>query len=166
MKQIVWLACLAAVLQFSGLLPFAGTDVSELTPVETLLVDVKNGQVVLDGGSCRGIGTDWDSALEDLEQGAEGVLFLGTAEQIVLSEAALLVLPEVIRSQRLRPAAVVCVCRGSMPSAQEVAAYLAARDVGTTIQKVQAAVVQESGIVLPVLEQTEGGLRLRGAETQ
>lgn len=166
MKQIIWLACLAAALQVSGMMPFQGTDVAELVPVETLLVDLEDGQVVLDGGSCRGVGADWDTALEDLERGAEGTVFLGTAGQILLSEEALPLLPEVIRCRRLRPAAGICVCRGQMPAAEAATAYLAAHNVGVTVQKVQAATIREAGIALPVLERTEGGWRLRGTETQ
>lgn len=162
MKRIVIAVCAVGALAMAGLLPFRGADVSELIPVQTLTVDWKDDKVVLDGGECRGYGADWESALADLEAGAEGTVFLGTAGQILLSERALRVLPDVIRCQQLRPAAVVCLCRGSLPIPEEAAAYLSAHDTGVTIQSVQAAVIQSGSIRLPILENTEGGLRLRG----
>lgn len=164
MKRMILAACAVAALSLTGTMPFAGTDVAELLPVQTLTVDRKQGQVILDGGLCRGTGENWAAALEDLEAGAEGEVFLGTAEQVLLTEEALEVLPDVIRCARLRPAAVICVCRGELPEVEDVTVYLSAHDAGVTIQKVQAAMVRGGSIRLPVLEQMKGGLRLRGTE--
>lgn len=162
MKRIVIAACAAAVLMVSGLLPFRRTDVAELIPVQTLTVGWEENRLVLNGEDCLGYGPDWESALADLEAGAEGTVFLGTVEQILLSERALEFLPEVIRCQRLRPAAAVCVCRGTLPEPEEATAYLSVHDAGMTIRKIQSAVVQSGSVRLPLLENTEGGLRLRG----
>lgn len=164
MKQIVWFVLLAAALSMTGLLPFESNDVASLVPVEALTVDLKEGQVILDGGDCQGRGEDWTSALEDLRKGAEGTVFLGTAEQVVLAQRAASLLPDIIRSQELRPAAVICVCRGEPPKPEEAAKYLSAHDAGVTIQKVQAVMLRGEGIALPMLIKTEGGLRLYGTE--
>lgn len=164
MKQIIWVALLAAAVSLTGLFPFKSNDVADLVPVQALLVDVRDDRVVLDGGDCQGSGVDWTSALEDLRQSGEGTVFLGTAEQIVLSQSATALLPDVIRSADLRPAAVICICDGELPEPEKAAKYLSSHDVGTTIQKVQAIMLRGEGIQLPVLEQTEGGLRLRGTE--
>ena len=94
MKQVIWLVVLAAVLSLTGLLPFESSDVASLVPVETLTVDMKENQVILNGGECQGRGETWETALEDLRHGAEGTVFLGTAEQVVLSKRAASVLPE------------------------------------------------------------------------
>lgn len=166
MKRILLFVCLAAALRMAGLLPFSGSDVAALVPVEALTVDWKQEQVVLNGGACKGYGEDWDSALEDLKAAAEGQLFLGTTEQVILSETALHLLPDVIRSPELRPAAVICVCRGAMPSPEDAAAYLSAHDAGVTMQKAQAAMIQAKAIPLPILYNTEGGLRLSGSENR
>lgn len=166
MKRIVLFVCLAAALRMSGLLPFTGNDVAELVPVEALTVDWKEGQVVLDGGDCQGYGESWEAALQDLHAGAEGTVFLGTAEQVILSERAVRLLPDVIRSTQLRPAAVICVCTGTLPKPEDAAAYLTAHDAGMTIQKVQAAMVRGDGVALPILESKKGGLRLRGSENR
>lgn len=164
MKQIVWAALLAGALSLTGLLPFESRDVASLVPVETLTVDFREEQVVLDGGECQGYGADWETALLDLHAGAEGTVFLGTAEQVVLSQSAMSLLPDIIRSEELRPAAVICTCRGELPKPEDVTKYLSAHDAGTTIQKVQAVMLREEGIELPVLVETEGGLRLDGTE--
>ncbi len=162
MKRMVWLLLLAAVLRMSGILPFTGTEVADLLPVETLTVSLEQNQVIVDGGSCRGRGTDWESALRDLHHGAEGTVFLGTAEQVVFTEAAAELLPQVVESKALRPGAVVCVCVGEPPTVEEVTAYLSAHDAGTTVQKVQALLLQKEEIRLPLLVRKEGGLRLYG----
>ena len=147
----------------AGLLPFSGSEVADLVPVEALTVDWKANQVVLNGGDCKGYGADWTSALEDLRQSGEGTVFLGTAEQVILSEAAVRLIPDVIRSAELRPAAVVCVCVDPLPEPGEAAKYLSSHDAGVTIQKVQAAMVRGEGVELPVLRQTKGGWRLSGS---
>lgn len=166
MKRILLFVCLAAALRMTGLMPFSGNDVADLVPVEALTVDWKRGQVVLDSGESQGYGADWAEALEDLHRGADGTVFLGTAEQVVLSEAAVRLLPDVIRSQQLRPAAVICVCTGPLPKPKDAAAYLSAHDAGMTIQKVRAAMVRGEGVALPVLRNTEGGLRLNGSKNR
>ena len=163
MKRIVLFVSLAAALRMSGLLPSSCHDVSDLVPVEALTVDWEQDQVILKGKECEGHGGDWEKALEDLRNSADGTVFLGTTEQVVLSEHAVRVLPDVIRSTDLRPAAVICVCRGDLPDPEEAAAYLSAHDEGVTIQRVQAAMVQGKAVALPVLSNTKGGLRLNGS---
>ena len=164
MKRFVWVLCVAAVLRLLGVLPFSGNDVADLVPVEALTVDWDGQQVILDGGECQGYGEKWEDALEDLRQGAKGTVFLGTIEQVVLSKSAVQLLPDVVRSADLRPAAVICVSLDVLPDPEEAAAYLSAHDAGVTVQKVQAAMLRGDGIALPVLRHTEGGLRLFGSE--
>ena len=162
MKQILWLVLLAAALSLTGLLPFESNDVVSLVPVEALTVDMEEGRVTLKGKDCQGHGDDWRSALEDLRQSGTGTVFLGTAEQVVISQRAVSILPDIIRSEALRPAAVICVSPGEPPEPEEAAEYLSAHDAGMTIQKVQAIMLRGEGVKLPMLVQTEGGLRLYG----
>ncbi len=166
MKRLILLLILTAALRMSGMVPFTGNDVADLVPMEALTVDWDGRQAVLNGGECQGYGSDWDAALEDLRQGAKGTAFLGTVEQVILSKEAVHLLPDVIRSSALRPAAVVCVSADSLPEPEEAAKYLSAHDAGVTIQKVQAAMLRGEGIALPVLRKTEGGLRLSGSENR
>ena len=164
MKRIWFVLFLAIALRVVGWLPFSGNDVAELVPAETLTVDWEQNQVVLRSGDDSGYGEDWDGAMADLENAAEGVLFLGTVKQVVISKRAVHLLPDVVRSNRLRPSSAVCVCSGGLPAPEDASKYLSAHDVGVTIQNIQAAMLQEEGVRLPVLEQTKGGLRLRGSE--
>ena len=67
MKRIVLLVCLAAALRMAGLLPFSGSDVADLVPVEALTVDWRGNQVGRNGGECQGYGTDGGSGLGDVQ---------------------------------------------------------------------------------------------------
>ncbi len=162
MKRLPVLAVLAAVVRMSGLLPFPAMEIDELVPVETLTVTAEQNRVWLDARECRGQGKTWAEALEDLYRGAEGTVFLGTAEQVVLNQKATTLLPQMIQSGALRPGAAVCVCDGVLPSAEDAGAYLSAHNTGVTLQQVQAALVRGESIALPMLVKTEGGLRLYG----
>ena len=162
-KRLLVLAVLVAALRISGLLPFQTNDVARLKPVEALVVSLQDGQVVLSGGESRGVGPDWDAALEDLRQGAEGTLFLGTAEQVVLCGEAEQLLRQITDSEALRPAAVLCVSPETELDAKAVGDYLSAHNAGLTLQKLRAALLRGEPVELPVLTKEEGGLRLHGA---
>ena len=157
---------LAAVLGLLALLPFRRTDVAELVPIEALVVAMEHDSVVVDGGECRGCGETWQTAWQDLLNSGNGTVFLGTAEQIVLVGAAVELLPEVAWNEQLRPAAVVCVSPGPAPDVKEAAAYLGSHNGGVTLQQVRMALLQERAIDLPVLVETEGGMRLYGTKNR
>ena len=162
-KYAAWIILTAAALLLLGWMPFERSDVARLAPVEALVVSVEQGRVVLDGGDCQGRGATWQEAWQDLRQGAEGQVFLGTAEQVVLTGSAVELLPQVANSGVLRPAAQVCVCPGPAPDPKQAAAYLSAHETGVTLQRVQAALLRGDDFALPVLTETEGGLRLYAA---
>ena len=161
--RTVWIGLTAAALLLLGGMPFKRSDVARLAPVEALVVSVEQGRVVLDGGDCQGRGASWEEAWQDLQRGAEGQVFLGTAEQIVLTGSAVELLPQAVNSGALRPAAQVCVCPGPAPDPKQAAAYLSAHKTGVTLQRVQAALQRGESFALPVLMETEGGLRLYAA---
>ena len=151
--RTVWIGLTAAALLLLGGMPFKRSDVARLAPVEALVVSVEQGRVVLDGGDCQGRGASWEEAWQ----------FLGTAEQIVLTGSAVELLPQAVNSGALRPAAQVCVCPGPAPDPKQAAAYLSAHKTGVTLQRVQAALQRGENFALPVLMETEGGLRLYAA---
>lgn len=161
-KKLIFLVVLAGILRAVGLLPFKSNDVAQLVPVQALVVSQSEDNVVLDGGQCRGIGTDWDSAWQDLKNSAEGHVFLETADHVILCGNAAELLLQVVESGAFRPAASVCVCPDGVPTAEEAAEYLQAHKGGVTLQQVQALRLREGKIALPRLRQTEGGLRLDG----
>lgn len=162
-KRLLILAAAVAALRLTGLLPFETKDVASLKPVEALVVSVEEETLVLDGGECQGRGKTWEEALADLKEGADGDVFLGTAEQVVLCGAAWKFLPQMVGSDELRPAAVVCACNGEVKQ-EEAARYLSAHNAGLTLQQVRAALLRGETVKLPVLRMTEGGLRLDGSE--
>lgn len=161
MKRWVILV-IAAAAAVSAAMPFSRTDVAELISMQALVVSLDQGQVVLDGGRCRGQGDTWEAAWQDLEQSADGVVFAGTAEHVILAGAAIRLLPEVAWSEELRPAAGICVSVGEHPDPEKAAAYLAAHETGTTLLRVREALLQGENAELPVLTETEGGFRLYG----
>lgn len=159
-KKLFLIAALAALLRITGLLPFHSSDVAELIPVEALVISIEDGQVVLDGGDCVGMGDDWALAWQDLEKSAAGHVFLGTADHVILCGEAVALLPQVLENRDLRPAASVCVCTDGVPNAKLAAKYLSARKGGITLQQVSALQLRTGTVRLPRLVQTEGGLRL------
>lgn len=159
-KRLLLLLAAAAVLRVTGLLPFESSDVAQLVPVQALVVSMENGKVVMDGGECLGIGEDWDSAWQDLRQSADGHVFLGTADHVVLCGDAVSLLPQLVGSEAVRPAASVCACPDSVPDADDAAAFLSAHDGGVTLQQIRALQLRPGKMQLPQLVETQGGLRL------
>jgi len=158
------LLAVAAAAVCSGLLPFERNDVAQLVPVEALVISLENDRIVLDGGKCKGSGETWEQAWEDFYSAAEGSVFLGTAEYVVLSGGAVRLLPEVVRHADLRPAAGVCASLGETPDAKDAAAYLAAHETGVTLQQVRAAYLRETSVALPAVIETKGGWRRYGPD--
>lgn len=163
MKRLLLFILLAAALGFAGLLPFERRDVAALEPLEALVVSENQDYVVLDGGSCRGLGRTFSQALEDLHKSGEGTVFLGTVSQVILADSAVKLLPEVVKTPELRPAAALTAARGMTPDPEAAAAYLSAHHPGLTIQQMRTAIVRGQRVTLPVLAETEGGLRLYAA---
>ena len=162
MKRLVILTVIAAAAAVSGLNPFRSTDVAQLLPVQALTVDVYDGEVQLDGGVAKGSGKDLDTALQDMKAAAEGHVFLQTAEYVIVSNRALRLLPQVAQWQALRPATAICVAEGDLPEAEKAAAFLQAHDPGITLQQIHGILLRKETAALPVVKQTEGGLRLYG----
>lgn len=160
MKKLLLFAAFAVLLKITGLLPFAGSDVAQLLPVRTLLVDMEGSQIVLNGGETAGRGESLDEALRDMKNGAEGTVFLSAAEQVVLSPRARGLLPQLCRWEALRPAAQILLASEELPEPEKAADYLEAHDAGLTLQEVRAALLRGEPVSLPLLHVTEGGLRL------
>ena len=106
------------------------------------------------------MGETWEAAWEDLHHGAAGTVFLNTAEYVVLSGSAVQLLETVVWDESLRPAAEIFAALGNTPDPKETASYLNGKQAGPTIQQLRTALVGEQAIELPLLLETEGGLRL------
>ena len=71
-------------------------------------------------------------------------------------------LEEIAAGNDLRPAAVVVWSEETIDGT-EATKYLSAHDAGVTLRQIQAALQRGEGIELPLLEKTEGGLRLNAS---
>ncbi len=106
---ILLLAALAAGLAVR--VPPQGVDVAKLQPVELL-------QVICEGGQCRvetdtgqtGIGRNPEEAFKNLMEQSQAVIFLETAEHLLVNEGALRVLDQL--EPYLRPDCSVVLVRG------------------------------------------------------
>ena len=81
MKLLLYIALLLAVC----FLPVDGTDVGELIPVEVIAISEADGMVTVrtDTGD-QGTGKDLHTAFDDLQVSASGVIYLNTAEYVLL----------------------------------------------------------------------------------
>ena len=79
------LAALALAFRFGG----GAQDVSELVPVQALVIDAQNGEITVTADTQDvGRGGSLDAALSDLRAGCAGTLFTQTAEHVVLTQKA------------------------------------------------------------------------------
>ena len=110
----VFAALMGLFLVLSALVyaPQAKTDLGSLLPVETLCVTREHGRVVVRGLEVQGEGRDWASALENLEATASGIVFLETADRLIVAEEAADCFPDICRDERLRPAVQLYWLRG------------------------------------------------------
>ena len=120
MKKWIWLGALALLL-----LPQRGTEVGELLPVETLLIEKEAGQYVVSvdtGESARG--SSLEAAVEAMRASAPGEMFLDTADYVLLTRDTLDCMPQL--SDFVRPAArVYMVDKG--PDLEEIGPFLRAQ---------------------------------------
>ncbi len=160
MKRIL---CFAAAVIAAGLLdwlPDSRGDVGGLLPVQTLVLSLEDGRLLLEGGEdLRGTGRTWNEAMEDLCATAPGDAFFGTTGQIVLVEGTEALLPEVLGDDRLRPAARVYAGRGGVEP-EGATAFLEAQKGGITLQALQAAALEGRNVPLEQLVCEDGRYRL------
>lgn len=84
MKKWVWLAALALLL-----LPRRGTEVGKLLPVETLLIEKQAGQYRVSTDTGHTARDDsLEKAVDTLRAEAPGILFLDTADYVLLAGEA------------------------------------------------------------------------------
>ncbi len=160
MKKSLWLVGLLAILVLWKLLPFQGSDVSQLMPIRALTVEQKGGRITLDGGVCSGSGGSLEEALADMKNTAAGTVFLATTEEVILSVGAISLLPELCLWDALRPATRVAAAPGELPDPEKAADYLQAHDPGVSLGQIHGALLRGEPVRLPQLLQEEGGLRL------
>lgn len=150
MRPMVILLLVCALLAMAGLVPFKGSNVSDLQVAEILCFRQEGENVVVscDGGfSARGETTK--QAVEQLHKAAPGELFLGTVDFVVFTGME----PEAktLLDLGLRPA----VSLYKAPNVEDsgvLAKYLSHHDVGVTLGMLQ----EKGNLPIPQLKQGEG----------
>lgn len=85
MRMALYLIILALLF----LAPVKRLDVAKLEPVQTVAVDVDGGMVILETDTKnKGQGEDVVSAIADLEEKTPGVIYLDTAQYLLVTERA------------------------------------------------------------------------------
>ena len=104
------------------ILPVEGTDVGKLLPVELVQLDKMGDTVVIstDAGA-TGTGETVKAAIRDMEKTAAGIVFLDTADYLLVTESAM----EEVESikEHLKPSVRVCIQHVEM-NLKDAAAYL------------------------------------------
>ena len=164
MKRAYLWVLLAAGLVLTGVLPLEAHDPSELLPARVLTVRREDGWVhtACDSGA-EGVGKTLDAALADMARSAEGVLFLDTAEHIVLLQSAQALLPAAARQRQFRPAAKLYLARMDTLDAQGCVEFLQAHPGTVTLADAHAALLRGETLSPAVLLPGEnGGIVLAG----
>lgn len=158
MKKLFWILAIGGILLYLGLLPFRASDVSKLLPIETVLISRDGTQYRVDvGEGVRAFGKTVGEALDALKERLTGEAFFQTAEQIVVSEDAADVLPEVTQESRFRPAAGLYLTPDARLDAKAVSAYLQTRRSPLTLGQAAAAFAEGETPDVPVLRRSDGG---------
>lgn len=160
MKEIYAWLLIAAVLLLFGVLPVRGTDVAELLPARLLTVSRDNTEYVVrsDNGS-EGRGGSIELALSDLRRTAEGTLYLGTVEQVIVSASAWSQLPRLVSGTQLRPAAKLYFA-SEVPDTEQAQAFLEGHPGALTLGKARALLLMKQPIRPPRITESNGRLRL------
>ena len=118
MRRLIYMLLLAALL----FIPLQRVNIADLLPIETLAVYMEEGQVVLETDTThKGIGETVEQALAALKENTSKVVYLDTAEYLLISEDA----AEQIEALRahLKDSVKVAVCEAK-GKVKEAAEYL------------------------------------------
>ena len=152
MKRWMWIICGILAFQMLGK---TGEDLETLKPVQLLQVEKEQEQIILktDTGD-RVRGNTLRLALEDMQETADGRIFLETADYLLLTEGTEELVPE-LRKQ-LRPAVRLCMAEKN-GNLKKLAQFLSAHEPGVSLG--QYGYGKEK---LPVLIMRKGRLKLAG----
>lgn len=104
--------------------PLNRVNIGQLEPVSALAVYVDEANVVMeiDGGE-KGIGKSVEEALRDLKENTIGIVYLDTAEYLLIDEAAIKYEDAVLMLMRPNVQTFICDARGCVG---ECAEYISA----------------------------------------
>lgn len=108
MRMVLYLVILGLLF----LAPLERADIAKLLPIEAVAVYVENGEVVLETDTQnRGRGTDVANALQVLKDTTPAVVYLDTAEFLLVSKDAVGYVEQL--NNYLKPSVKVCICETS-----------------------------------------------------
>lgn len=165
MRRWILYCALALGLALLGELPFRQNDVGKLLPVETSLLYIEDGQVVVETDmGLRGQGATLSAAVKDLEQRAPGVVFYDTGNYILLHESAMPLLLQLPQAEYLRGSCTVCRVAERELDLAEAGKYLAAHEPEVDLRRVEAAQAAGEELELPELQWSKGAFFLVSGE--
>ena len=153
MKRWPWYLCALLLIAVLGWMPFEGSDVAKLKPVEVVRIERGDNMITVqtDTGDI-GEGKDLSEAFADLKQRTAGQVFLETADFLLIDTEAKPLLPELYAW--LRPACGVCICNVPV-DLEQVALFLNTHSPVNTLQRCQIA-----DVTLQRLSVKEGQMKL------
>lgn len=131
MKKMLILAFAVALVLFTDSLPFTGTDVAKLHPVEVLIIR-RDGEMLsaTTDSSLVGVGMDVSQAIIDLKEAAPGQILLDTVNYLLLTAECTDGLDSLFAY--LRPACQVYYLEGE-GDLTDVGEYLQSHPSGVTL---------------------------------
>ena len=85
MKKVLLIVIAIVIAAMAGFLPFNGTDIGKLHPVEVIRIATENGSVYIETDSgISGVGENLEEAIYDMKQSASGHVFLETANFVLI----------------------------------------------------------------------------------
>ena len=158
MKPIFIILLAAASAVCFAQLPKTGTDAAKLLPAQTLVFSAADGEIRVESDTgASGSGKTLAAALEQMERSAEGTLFLGTAEYLVLTKGTQALLADLYEEPRLRPAAKPVLCGAETISAEQADAILQAHPTQLTLAQAYAVALRGEPVQLHMLRPVQEG---------
>ena len=118
MRKLIY----AAILLSLSFAPLHRLDVANLLPIRAVAIYMEDKDVVLETDTGNlGRGENVTEALENLKKETPAVVYLDTAEFLLVSESAVPMVEEL--SQHIKPSGKVCVCEAE-GRVKEAAEYL------------------------------------------
>ena len=129
MKRVL-ISCLIVVLLY--FIPVNGQDVADLEPIQTVWLSREGEQLLLKTDTEDvGRGTTVAAALTDMKIHSQGIVYLDTAQYLLVSETALDAVSEI--RPYLKGKVRVCVWEGG--DVKKAARYVNAREIGVKLRK-------------------------------
>lgn len=142
-----WLLYPAAVLLIAaiGWMPFTGTDVAKLQPVELIRISTSGLYTIVETDTGQyGVGENLDEAFTDLKSTTAGQIFLETADHLILGQGMGKLPPQVY--DYLRPGCTLCREEGQTDLKAAVA-FLRTHEPESTLQNYRAGEVSVPGLI-------------------